>query len=57
MTNGTEITSLKFFSDGTGQHFKQKFSICQVVTLNFPRYARLHGTSLPQAMERDRLMV
>ena len=31
-----EITSLKLFSDGTGQHFKQKFSICQVVTLNFP---------------------
>ena len=31
-----EVKSLKFFSDGTGQHFKQKYSICQVVTLNFP---------------------
>ena len=31
-----EITCLKLFPDGTGQHFKQKFSICQVVTLNFP---------------------
>ena len=36
-----EITSLKFFSDGTGQHFKQKFSICQVVTLNFPEVSQV----------------
>ena len=30
-----KVESLKFFSDGTCQHFKQKYSICQVVTLNF----------------------
>ena len=27
-----------FQSDGTGQHFKQRFSLCQVLTLNFPSY-------------------
>lgn len=31
-----QINKLIFFSDGTGQHFKQKYSLCQVVTLNFP---------------------
>ena len=27
--------------DGTGQYFKQKFSICQIVTLNFPEVSQV----------------
>ena len=32
------LTKIMFQSDGTGQHFKQRFSLCQVLTLNFPSY-------------------
>ena len=31
-----DLQKIEFLSDGTGQHFKQKYSLCQVLTLNFP---------------------
>lgn len=30
------IDKILFQSDGTAQHFKQKYTLCQVLTLNFP---------------------
>lgn len=31
-----DLQNVEFLSDGTAQHFKQKFSLCQVLTQNFP---------------------
>ena len=33
-----DLKKIEFLSDGTAQHFKQKYSLCQVLTLNFPQY-------------------
>ena len=31
-----DLQNVEFLSDGTPQHFKQKYSLCQVLTQNFP---------------------
>ena len=28
------LEELEFLSDGTGQHFKQRYALCQVLTIN-----------------------